>query len=213
MVMKAVFPAALAGLALLASPASAQKAEGDDKELSSVCTFHGDGCDDAPSQWSWERLGPKIGVFSVELPCNEQQADAFGQLLALSKAPFLAGSTRACMKDAAAFTSSLMGFADLPDGAAPPNADELLRGEPDFFSAFVKQISGKEEIPVTEINGRRAIVNIVEKADGYSKIAIIEVSRFGVLMIIGDIREGLEVSREEGDALIDRFFNSLEFAE
>lgn len=198
---------------LLGSPASAQEAKDDAKKPNPICTFHGDGCDDAPSKWSWERSEPKIGVYSVELPCNDKQADAFGRLLAISKAQFVAGSTRACMKDAAGFTASLIGFPDLPDGATPPNVDELLKGEPDLFSAFVKQISDGKEIPVTEIHGRRAIVNIVEKADSYSKIALIEVSRFGVLMIIGDIREGLEVSRVEGDALIDRFFDSLEFTQ
>jgi hypothetical protein len=213
MLLRTLITAAFALLGLLASPVSAQEVGGDAKDVNPICTFHGDGCADASSKWSWARLSPDVGIFSVELPCDKRQADSFGRLLAMSKAPFVAGSTRACMKDAAGFTSSLLGFPDLPDGTTPPNAEELLNGEPDFFSAFVKQISDGKEVAQTTISGRRAITNLVEKDDGYSKIAVIEVSRFGVLMITGDIRDGLEVSREEGEALIARFFNSLEFAE
>ena len=189
--MSVLKSALLVIFAVFALPAAtpsafAQDTDGSDKKPNPICTVHGEGCADAPDQWAWERLEPRIGVYSVELPCNAEQADAFGGLLAISKAPFVAGSTRACMKDAAAFTSSLMGFADLRDDAT--------------------------DIAETTINGRRAIMNTVEKKDGYSKVAIIEVSRFGVLIIIGDIRKGLAVSREEGDALIARFFDSLEFA-
>ena len=204
--------AALLGFGAMGMPASAQDA--DDGASSAICTFHGEGCDAAPSDWVWQRLEPRIGVYSVELPCDEQQANAFGQLLAMSRAPFVAGSTRACMKAAADFTVSLIGFADLPDDATrPPEVDELLQGAPDAFSAIVKRVSGEVEVPETSLNGRRAIVHTVERGDGYSRVAIVEISQFGVLMVNAGIRSGLDVTRAEGDAMIDRFFESLVFAE
>ncbi len=207
------FVVALAGLFALGTPALAQDAKPAAEDTSSICTFVGESCSAPPSDWNWQRLEPRIGVYSVEIPCNAKEADAGGRLLAMTPGQFQAGATRACMKASSGFIATLIGFAELPDGPRPAEVDELLQGEPDLFSAMMKNISDREEIPQTAIAGRRAIVNTIEKPVGYSKVAIIEVSQFGVLMIIGDIRKQLEVSREEGDAMIERFFNSLEFVE
>ncbi len=205
--------AALFGSVAISVPASAQEAGAEDVASSAICTFHGEGCAAPASEWTWERLEPRVGVYSVELPCNSQQANAFGQLLANSRAPFEAGSTRACMKAAAGFTAALVGFAGLPDGAVPPEAEQMLQGEPDMFSVFVRQVARDQEIPVISVDGRRTILNNLENDNGYSRVAIIEVSQFGILVLNGNIRTGLGVTRAEGDALFDRFFDSLEFVE
>ena len=201
---------ALIALGAMSTPAVAQ---GVDRAANPVCAFHGEGCDAPPSEWSWNRLEPRVGVYSVELPCDERQADAFGSLMARTPGRFETGATRACMKDSALFTASLLGFAELPEGARPPGLDALLNGAPDVFTGFVQRVGAGQEIPQVEINGRRAIFNTVEREDGYSRVAIIEVSQFGVLLLTGDIRDGLGVTRAEGEALLDRFFDSLEFAE
>ena len=89
----------------------------------------------------------------------------------------------------------------------------MMAGSPDVFTAFKQRINSDVETPETTIDGRRAMQRTVERADGYSRVAIIEVSQYGVLLMLGDIRDPLGITREEGEALLDRFFNSLEFTE
>ena len=206
----ALFAAMLGGVTL-ATPAVAQQPVAIGKSDNGICSIHGEGCDAAPAEWNWERHEPRIGVYSVELPCDGRQADAFARLLALTPGQFQAGASRACMKAGAGFTASMIGFVDLPNDTMPSEMEAMMAGSPDVFTAFKQRINLRVETPETAIDGRRAVQRTVERADGYSRVAIIEVSQYGVLLMLGDIRDPLGVSREEGEALLDRFFNSLEF--
>lgn len=208
------FSTALGAFALSA-PVGAQEGEGSSSELNAVCAFHGEGCDAAPSEWEWVRSEPKGGIFSVEIPCTEEQADRFGVIVSMSKAPFQSSSTRACMKGSSGFIAGYLGLPELPEGAMPTEEElgELLEGEPDMFAVMVKRTSERGDIPQVSMAGRRAIVNTIERDKGFSRVAIIEVSRFGLLTLTGDIRDDLNVTRAEGEALVDRFFDSLEFTQ
>lgn len=203
----------LAALGGLSAPASAQESPSADDKSGAICRFHGDGCAAPPAEWAWKRLEPKIGVYSVEIPCDERQAAAFGQVLAVGKPGFPVGSTRACMKASSGFTATLIGLTALPDDTKSAETDALLRGAPDLFTAFAQQTAEKA-VPVTTFKARRAAMNMIEKADGgRSKVAIIEVGRFALLMLIADIRADFPGTREEAEAVTERFFASLEIAE
>ncbi|MFZ9396710.1 MAG: hypothetical protein ACO25F_11705 [Erythrobacter sp.] len=206
--------ATLAAIGAACAPLSAQEAgpapSGD--SANPLCTFHGEGCSAPPAEWTWQRLEPEVGVFSVELPCDERQADAFGQVLAISQASLPVGSTRACMKASSGFTAVLIGLAALPDDTKSPETDRLLGGAPDLFTALSKQNS-ENPVPEVTFKGRRSMIKTVEKEAARTKIAVIEVKRLALIMLIADIRADFPGTREEADTAADRFFNSLEIAE
>jgi hypothetical protein len=205
---------ALAGLVAFGAPAAAQDAalKPDNEASSAICRFHGEGCAAAPAEWAWQRSEPKIGVYSVEIPCDARQAVAFGQILAVGKPGFPAGNTRACMKASSGFTATLLGLTALPDDTKSPETDALLQGAPDLFTAF-SQNTVKGSVPLTTFKGRRAAINSIEKDSGRTKVAIIEVGRFALVMLIADIRADFPGTPEEAAAVTDRFFDSLEIAE
>lgn len=205
-----VISSALTAIGAVCASASAQEFASAKVDSKPLCALHGDGCDAPPAQWAWQRFEPRVGGFSVEIPCNGKQADAFGQLLAMSRAKFPASNTRSCMKAAAGFSATLVGFSALPDDATPP--DDLLRGAPDMFTAFVQQGVNKG-IPETTFKGRRAIANTIEKADRRSKVVVVEAGRYGIILLTADILEGFPGTREEADTAADRFLSSLEFVE
>ncbi len=146
-----------------------------------LCTFHGPGCDAPPAAWEWQRLSPSTAAFSVELPCDADQAGRFGEIIAMSRANFPGKSTRACMKASSGFIATLVGF---PAPASGPEQqveiDAMLNGEPDLFSAFVAQTKASSATTMS-FKGRRAIANTTG-------------------------------TREEADAAVERFIQSLEIA-
>ncbi len=81
-----------------------------------------------------------------------------------------------------------------------------------MFTAFLQRGVGKD-VPVTKFKGRRAITNTIEKADRRSKVVLVEVGRFGIILLTADILEDFPATREEGDAAAQRFLDSLEIAE
>lgn len=204
----------LAVATCLAAPAAAQDTPttASKEEPNPICQFHGEGCGAPPAEWAWQRSEPKIGVYSVEMPCDERQAAAFSQLLAFGGTGLAAGSTRACMKATSGFTATLIGFTALPDDTKSPETDALLKGAPDFFTAFTEQ-TVKESVPLTTFKGRRAAIKANETDDGRNKVAIIEVGKFALVMLIADIRSDFSGTPEEADAAMERFFDSLEIAE
>ncbi len=203
----------VAALAGLGAPVCAQQAAAPAKDAAkALCSFHGEGCEAPPVEWAWQRLEPKIGAFSVELPCDERQADAFGQVLAISKASFPAGSTRACMKATSGFTATLIGFTAMPDDSEGPEIERLLRGAPDLFTSFAQQ-TRDNSIAETVFKGHRAAINTIEKEGRRTKVAVIEVGRFGIIMLLADINSDFPGTPEEADTAVERFFESLEIAE
>jgi hypothetical protein len=204
--------AAFAGLGAPAAPAMAAESVPAEGQPSALCRFHGAGCEAPPAEWSWQRLEPRVGGFSVELPCDAKQANAFGQVLAISRAKFPAANTRACMKATSGFTATLIGFVSLPDDTQHPDIDNFLSGAPDMFTAFLQRGLGKG-VPETTLKGRRAIMNTIEKPEGRSKVAIVELGRFGIVMLTADIRSQFPGTREEADAAMERFVGSLEITE
>ena len=215
MLVRGLLPVAAFGTFALSAPVGAQDADSASGDTSAICAFHGDGCDADPSEWQWVRSEPEAGIFSVEIPCTAEQADTFGVIVSMSKAPFQPTSTRACMKGSSGFIAGYLGLPELPEGATPSEEelDELLQGEPDMFAVMVKKTSEQRDIPQVSMAGRRAIVNTIERDKGFSRVAIIDVSRFGLLTLTADIRDDLDVTRSEGEALVDRFFESLEFTQ
>lgn len=203
--------AAFAGLFSLGAPAAAQDAADApaNDEPSAICRFHGDGCNAPPSEWSWQRLEPRTGTYSVEIPCDERQAAAFGQIMAMGPSSFPAGSTRACMKASALFTATLIGLTDLPDDTKSPETDALLKGAPDLFTAITVQPS-KTPVAVTTIEGRRVATRSDDKNGNRTKVAIMEVDKFAVIMLLADIRSDFPGTPEDADAATARFIDSLE---
>lgn len=204
--------AALAVSVAVWAPASAQEASPPRVEANPLCDVHGDGCSAPPAQWTWHRLEPRVGGYSVEVPCDAGQADRFSQLLAISRANFPAGYTRACMKAAAGFSATLIGFSAVPDDGVPPDLEAMMRGAPDLFTAFVQQGVARG-VPETVFKGRRALITNIERADRRSKVALVEVGQFGVILLTADIDSDFPGTREDADVAVERFFQSLEFAE
>jgi len=205
---------ALAGSLALCAPAAAQEAAAPapKSEGNVLCKFHGEGCEAPPADWTWNRSEPKIGVYSVEIPCDERQAAAFGQVMAVGKPGFPAGSTRACMKATSGFTATLIGLTALPDDTKSPETDALLNGAPDLFTAFAEK-TVKGTVPLTSFKGRRAAINTLEKNGGRTKVAIVEVGKFALIMLVADVRPDFPGTPEEASAATERFFDSLEIAE
>lgn len=180
-------------------------------EANPLCDVHGEGCSAAPADWAWNRHEPRVGGYSVELPCDAAQADRFSALLAISRANFPAGYTRACMKATSGFTSVLIGFLEVPEAGVPADLAALMDGAPDLFTAFVQQGLGAG-VPETTFKGRRALANTIERADRRTRVVIVEVGQFGIIMLSADINSDFPGSRDEGDALMERFLESLEIA-
>ncbi|MEY4953125.1 MAG: hypothetical protein RL299_1549 [Pseudomonadota bacterium] len=211
--MRGLLLSGLAALVALSSPAAAQeRAPVPAGGANPLCTFHGDGCEAPPAKWTWQRLEPKTGAYSVALPCDETQANAFGEVLAMSRASFPAGATRACMKATSGFTATLIGFTALPNGAKTPELEKLLKGAPDLFTAFTSRDTVKA-IPVTTYKGRRAAINVIEKDGARTKVLIVEAGKFALVMLVADIRADFPGTREEGDVATEHFINSLEIAQ
>ncbi len=197
----------------LASPAYAQGAEVRPNGDHSLCPVQGEVCDTPPIEWVWYRFEHKSGHYSVELPCAEVSTGG-----SLFSSGTTLGDTGMCWMDSSAFIAELGGVAealDLDDISDTDRArlDKLLNGAPDLFTALVNRVSGDESAKQTTIQGHRAIVKSLERAGGYGRVASIEISRFRQLTLSADIQNELNVSREQGEALIDRFFNSAEFPE
>lgn len=202
--------ATLGVLGSIGVSSSAQEAvpAGDSNPL---CRFHGPDCAAPPAEWQWQRLTPSIGTYSVELPCNAQQADAFGQILAISRARFPAGATRSCMKAAAGFTSTMVGLTALPDGDVPPEIERLLDGAPDLFTTFLRNVRASGAVE-TGFMGRRAVMNTIERDDRRTRVMLVEAGQYAVIMLNADISSNFPGTREEADAAVERFFQSLEIA-
>lgn len=212
--MRDLLLSGLAAVAVLSSPARAEEpAPAPAKDAPNpLCTFHGEGCEAPPAEWAWQRLATKAGAYSVELPCDERQANAFGQLLSISDAGLPAGSTRACMKASSGFTAMQIGLTSLPDDAKTPEIEAMLKGAPDMFTAFT-QNAMKGSVPETTFKGLRAAFKTIEKDGASTRIAVIEAGKFALIMLVADIRDGFPGTREEADAATERFLNSLEIAE
>jgi hypothetical protein len=177
-----------------------------------LCTFHGPGCDAPPAAWEWQRLSPATAAFSVELPCDAEQAGRFGELMAMSRARFPGNATRACMKASSGFVATLVGYAatvTTPEEQADIAA--MLNGAPDLFSAFMAQ-TGTSSVTPTAFKGRRAVANTIEKPDRRTRVMIVEVGTHAVIMITADINTDFPGTREEADAAVERFIQSLEIA-
>lgn len=177
-----------------------------------LCTFHGPGCDAPPAAWEWQRLSPATAAFSVELPCDAEQAGRFGEVVAMSRAQFPGKATRACMKASSGFVATIVGF---PGTAVEPaqqaEVDAMLNGAPDLFSAFMAQTTASS-VAVTTFKGRRAVVNTIEKPDRRTRVMIIEVGPHAVIMITADINPDFPGTHQEADAAVERFIQSLEIA-
>lgn len=215
------------GLAMLGAPAAAQyvpPAPGAPPAASAVqppsargsanplCTFHGPGCDAPPSAWAWQRLSPSAGVFSVELPCDADQAGRFGEIVAMSRAQFPGKSTRACMKASSGFIATTVGFPGTTHTEAEQaEIDAMLNGAPDLFSAFMAMTAASPVTP-TMFKGRRAVANTIEKPDRRTRVMLVEVGPAAVIMITADINPDFPGTREEADAAVERFIQSLEIA-
>jgi hypothetical protein len=177
-----------------------------------LCTFHGPACDAPPAAWEWQRLSPATAAFSVELPCDAGQAERFGEIIAMSRAKFPGKSTRACMKASSGFVATIVGFPGTAvDPAQQAELDVMLSGAPDLFSAFMAQTTASSVTPTT-FKGRRAVGNIIEKPDRRTRVMIIEVGPYAVIMITADINPDFPGTREEADAAVERFIQSLEIA-
>jgi hypothetical protein len=177
-----------------------------------LCTFHGPGCDAPPAAWAWQRLSPQAAAFSVELPCDADQAGRFGEIIAMSRARFPGKATRACMKASSGFVATLVGYAGTvttPEEQADIAA--ILNGAPDLFSAFMAQ-TGTSSVTPTTFKGRRAVANTIEKPDRRTRVMIVEVGPTAVIMITADINPDFPGTREEADAAVERFIQSLEIA-
>lgn len=201
--------AACAAIGASYAPAVARDDVPPQVEANPLCQFHGEGCSALPAEWTWQRHEPRTGTYSVEIPCDEVQADAFGQIMALSRAGFPAGNTRACIKATSGFTATLVGVAVLPEDATRPTS--MLKGQADLFSALVEETAASGA-QVTTFKGRRALINTIDKADRRSRIVIVEVGQYGVILLSADILAGFPGTREDGDGLADRFIQSLEIA-
>ena len=222
--MRFALPALLCALAVPAAAQYVPPAPGTAPAASAVqpparaaagnplCTFHGPGCDAPPAAWEWQRLSPATAAFSVELPCDAAQAGRFGELMAMSRAKFPGNATRACMKASSGFVATIVGFpGSTVDPAQQAELDPLLRGSSDLFSAFVAQTSASGITPTT-FKGRRAIANTIEKPDRRTRVMIVEVGTHAVMMITADINSDFPGTREEADAAVERFIQSLEIA-
>jgi hypothetical protein len=116
------------------------------------------------------------------------------------------------MKASSGFVATIVGF---PGTAVDPGQqaelDVMLSGAPDLFSAFVAQTTASSVTPTT-FKGRRAVANTIEKADRRTRVMIIEVGTHAVIMITADINPDFPGTREEADAAVERFIQSLEIA-
>ncbi len=205
--MLAVFAAGGA----LGAPAQAQEAAPPRVSANPLCDVHGEGCSAAPADWAWQRLQPRSSGYSVEVPCDAEQADRFALLLGISRAQFPPANTRACMKESAGFTATLIGYASPPADGVPADLEALMQDAPDLFTAFVRQGLGNG-VPETSFKGRRALANTIERADRRSRVVIVEVGQFGIIMLSADINSGFPGTRDEADAAMERFLESLEIA-
>jgi hypothetical protein len=177
-----------------------------------LCTFHGPGCDAPPAAWEWQRLSPATAAFSVELPCDAEQAGRFGEIIAMSRAKFPGNATRACMKASSGFVATIVGFPGTAvETAQQAELDAMLNGAPDLFTAFIAQTAASNVTPVT-FKGRRAVANTIEKPDRRTRVMIVEVGPTAVIMITADINADFPGTRGEADAAVERFIQSLEIA-
>lgn len=177
-----------------------------------LCTFHGPGCDAPPAAWQWQRLSPATASFSVELPCDADQAGRFGEIIAMSRAQFPGKSTRACMKASSGFVATMVGFPGTTHTEAQQaEIDAMLNGAPDLFSSFLEQTTASP-VATTMFKGRRAVANTIEKPDRRTRVMIIEAGPAAVIMITADINPDFPGTREEADAAVERFIQSLEIA-
>lgn len=204
--------AALAGLGAICAPVAAQDAQPPQVEKNPLCDVHGDGCAAAPAEWTWQRHTPAVGGFSVELPCDQRQTDVFAFIMSVSRAKFPATNTRPCFKAAAGSSATLIGVKDATGDTPPVSIAPMLADQPDMFTAFTAQGVGKG-IPETTFMGRRAIANTLEKPDRRSRVVLVEVGRYAVILLTADIDSTFPGTREEGDAVAERFLQSLEIAE
>ena len=113
------------------------------------------------------------------------------------------------MKATALFTATMVGLAALPDDTKSPQTDALLKGAPDLFTAITGQPS-KTPVLVTTINGRRAAIRTEEKNGNRTKVAVIELGKFAVILLLTDIRQDFPGTPEEADAAVSRFIDSVE---
>jgi len=197
----------------LASSAHAQDAEVEPNGDQAQCPQQGMECKTPPNEWVWNRFEHKSGLYSVELPCVEVD---YGDGLFSSGTTL--SDTGMCWTDSSAFIVELGGVPETHDLEEMSDADRerlnsFLNGAPDLFTAVVNRVSGDETVKQVTIQGRRVIVKPLELTEGYGQVANIEISRFGQLILSANIQNELNVSREQGEALIDRFFNSVEFPE
>ena len=197
----------------LASPAYAQGAEAKPSGDHSLCPVQDGVCVTSPSEWVWSRFEHKSGLYSVELPCAEVSNGG-----SLFSSGTTLGDAGMCWMDSSVFIAELGGVPEAHDrenlsDMDRERLDKFLNGAPDLFTAMVNRVSGDESAKQATIQGRRAIVKSIERAGGYGRVASIEISRFGQLTLSADIQNEFDGSREQGEALIDRFFNSTEFPE
>jgi hypothetical protein len=204
--------AAFVGLGAICAPVAAQDAQPPLVEKSPLCVMHGDGCSAPPSEWMWLRQTPAVGGFSVELPCDQRQVDAFAYVMSVSRAKFPATNTRPCFKSAAGFSATLIGVKDATGDTPPASIAHMLGNQPDMFTAFTAQGVGKG-IAETTYMGRRAIANTIDKPDRRSRVVLVEAGRYAVILLTADIDSTFPGTREEGDAAAERFLQSLEIAE
>lgn len=116
------------------------------------------------------------------------------------------------MKAAAGFTSTMVGLTALPEGGAPPEAERLLNGAPDLFTSFLRQTSGTGAVE-TSYKGRRAVSNTIEREGRRTRVMLVDAGQYAVIMLTADIMSDFPGTREAADAAVERFFQSLEFAE
>jgi hypothetical protein len=202
----------MAALATIAAggPIAASPQAPSPPDSNPLCVFHGEGCYAPPAAWIWERLEPSAGGFSVELPCAPEQADRFGPVLAMTPGKFSPAATRACMKNTSAFMASMIGFAgDTLESGMQAEIDTMLDGASDLFTAFVRKTRGSSASE-TSYKGRRAVMNTIEKEHRRTRVMLVEVGPYGVIMLTVDINSDFPGTREEGDAAMERFISSLE---
>lgn len=116
------------------------------------------------------------------------------------------------MKAAAGFTTTLVGLTALPEGGVPPEAERLLNGAPDLFSTFLRQTSGTGAVE-SSYKGRRAVSNVIEREGRRTRVMLVEVGQYAVVLLTADIMSDFPGAREDADAAVERFVQSLEFAE
>jgi hypothetical protein len=86
-----------------------------------------------------------------------------------------------------------------------------LNGSPDLFSAFLKR-TRESGVSETTFQGRRAIKNTIERPDRRTRVILVEVGPSGVIMLTAEIKSDFPGTREEADAAMERFIESLEIA-